>query len=59
MKVTATEKIKGYRAKALGVDVKTFRKLRNGEAVSIDKDIAEKYPQIFLPVAAKEVKNGD
>ena len=60
MKVIANEKIKGYRAKALGIGVKEFRKLREGDPVYIDKEIYEKYKHIFSPViTVKEEKDGN
>lgn len=56
MKVKATDKIKGYRGLALGVDSPTFRKLRGGFEVDIKEEVYKKNPAVFEIV--KESKKG-
>ena len=56
MQVTANDNIKGYRALALGVDAKTFRKLREGQEVTVTEEVYNKSPHVFNVIKAKKEK---
>ena len=53
--VKATEEIKFYRNRVLGLPIKDFRKLQKGEAVKVPPALIEKYPKLFNEVK----KDGD
>ena len=56
MKVKATNRIKFYRNKVLGLPVVTFRKLKKGELADVPEALVKTYPKLFIAEAKADEK---